>query len=63
MEYETLLIIQGYGKFFITLFIFIIFYGYAYSIYKRQSTGEKDFEKYSALVLDDSLDSTPLEKR
>lgn len=63
MEQETLLIIQGYGKFFITLFLFLVFYGYTYSIYKRQKTGERDFEKYSALVHDDSLDSTPLEKR
>jgi len=63
MSQETLMTIAGYGKFFITLFIFIVFYSYAYSIYKRQRTGERDFEKYSNLVHDDSLDSTPLEKR
>ncbi len=63
MSQETLMTIAGYGKFFIILFVFIIFYGYAYSIYKRQKTGEKDFEKYSDLVLNDSLDATPLEKR
>jgi len=63
MSQETLMAIAGYGKFFIILFIFIIFYGYAYSIYKRQRTGEKDFEKYSDLVLNDALDSTPLEIR
>lgn len=63
MDQETLLTIQGYGKFFIILFVFIVFYSYAYSIYKRQKTGERDFEKYSNLVHDDSLDSTPLEKR
>lgn len=63
MDQETLLTIQGYGKFFIILFVFIVFYSYAYSIYKRQKTGERDFEKYSNLVHDDSLDSAPLEKR
>jgi len=63
MDQETLMTIAGYGKFFITLFIFVIFYSYAYSIYKRDKTGERDFEKYSNLVLDDSLDSTPLERR
>ena len=63
MDQETLMTIAGYGKFFITLFIFIVFYSYAYSIYKRDKTGERDFEKYSNLVLDDSLDSPPLEKR
>ena len=63
MDQETLMTIAGYGKFFIILFIFVIFYSYAYSIYKRDKTGERDFEKYSNLVLDDSLDSTPLERR
>ena len=63
MDQETLLTIQGYGKFFIILFVFVVFYSYAYSIYKRQKTGERDFEKYSDLVHDDSFDSTPLEKR
>ena len=63
MDQETLMTIAGYGKFFITLFIFILFYSYAYSIYRRERTGERDFEKYSNLVLNDSLDSTPLEAR
>ncbi|MBD3794450.1 MAG: cytochrome c oxidase, cbb3-type, CcoQ subunit [Sulfurovum sp.] len=63
MDQEILLTIQGYAKFFIILFVFIVFYSYAYSIYKRQRTGERDYEKYSKLVLDDSLDSTPLEER
>ena len=63
MSQETLMTIAGYGKFFIILFIFVLFYSYAYSIYKRDKTGERDFEKYSNLVLDDSLDSAPLEKR
>ncbi len=63
MDQETLMTIAGYGKFFILLFVFVIFYSYAYSIYKRQRTGERDFEKYTSLVHDDSFDSAPLEKR
>ncbi|NPA60693.1 MAG: CcoQ/FixQ family Cbb3-type cytochrome c oxidase assembly chaperone [Epsilonproteobacteria bacterium] len=63
MSQETALMIAGYGKFFLILFIFVIFYGYAISIYRRDKSGERDFEKYSNLVLDDSLDSPPLEKR
>jgi cytochrome c oxidase cbb3-type subunit 4 len=46
-----------------TLIAFIVFYSYAYSIYKRDRTGERDFEKYSDLVHNDSLDATPLEER
>jgi cytochrome c oxidase cbb3-type subunit 4 len=32
-------------------------------MYKRRKTGERDYEKYSDLVLDDSITSDPLEKR
>mgnify|MGYP006348909763 FL=1 len=63
MDYETLLTVQGYAKFFLILAIFIIFYSYAYSIYKRDKTGERDYEKYSNLVHDDSSVSVPLEER
>lgn len=63
MDQETLLTIQGYAKFGIILITFIVFYSYAFSMYRRQKTGERDFEKYTNLVHDDSLDSAPLEKR
>ena len=63
MDQETLLTIQGYAKFFLILIVFIIFYSYAYSIYKRQRSGERDFEKYSDLVHDDSIVNDPLENR
>ena len=63
MDYETLLTVQGYAKFFLILAVFIIFYSYAYSIYKRDKSGEKDYEKYSNLVHDDSSVSSPLEER
>lgn len=53
--------IQGYAKFFIVAFVFVVFYAYAYSIYKRDRSGERDFERYSDLVLDDSIESKPLE--
>ena len=63
MDYETLLTVQGYAKFFLVLAVFVIFYSYAYSIYKRDKTGERDYEKYSNLVHDDSSVSSPLEER
>jgi cytochrome c oxidase cbb3-type subunit 4 len=63
VDYETLMTIQGYAKFFLVAFVFIVFYAYAYSIYKRDKAGERDFERYSDLVLDDSIESKPLEKR
>jgi cytochrome c oxidase cbb3-type subunit 4 len=63
VDHETLLTIQGYAKFAVVTFVFVIFYAYAYSIYKRDKEGERDFEKYSDLVLDDGIESKPLEKR
>ena len=45
MDYETLMTFQGYAKFFLILIVFILFYSYAFSMYRRQKKGERDFEK------------------
>jgi len=63
MEYETLLMVQSYAKFALLTLVCIVFYSYAYSIYKRDRKGETNYESYSNLVLDDSIQSKPLEKR
>ncbi len=63
MDYETLVDIQGYVKFSLVFIVFVIFYSYVFSMYKRDKSGEKDYEKYSKLVLDDSISSNPLESR
>ncbi|MFV0563460.1 CcoQ/FixQ family Cbb3-type cytochrome c oxidase assembly chaperone [Malaciobacter mytili] len=63
MDNEALLNLQGYLKFFLILIVFVVFYSYAFSIYRRDKKGERDFEKYSNLVHDDSVKSDTLEKR
>lgn len=63
MSHQELVDLQGYLKFFLLLVIFVVFYSYAFSIYRRQKKGERDFEKYSNLVHDDSINSNPLEER
>ena len=63
MDYESLVTFQGYAEFFLILLLTIVFYSYAYTLYKRQRDGEKDYEKYSNLVLNDSINSQPLEKK
>lgn len=63
MSHQEIVDLQGYLKFFLILAVFVIFYAYAYSIYKRDKKGERDFEKYSDLVHDDSIESKPLEDR
>ncbi len=63
MTHQELVDLQGYVKFFLLLVVFIVFYSYAYSIYKRDKSGQKNYEKYSDLVHDDSIHSQPLENR
>ena len=40
----------------------IIFYYYIIHLYRSEKKGEKDYEKYGNLALDDELDSKVLEK-
>ncbi len=63
MDYETLLTLQGYLKFFLILIVFIVFYSYAYSMYKRDKNGTKNYEKYTDLVHNDLIESTPFEEQ
>jgi len=63
MSYQEIVDLSGYAKFFLLLLLTIVFYSYAYSIYKRDKKGERDFEKYSKLVLEDDINSEPLEPR
>ncbi|MGB5868000.1 MAG: CcoQ/FixQ family Cbb3-type cytochrome c oxidase assembly chaperone [Arcobacteraceae bacterium] len=63
MEYETLLTVQAYAKFALLAVVCIVFYTYAFSIYRRDKKGETNYESYSNLVLDDSIEAQPLEKR
>ncbi len=63
MEYETILTIQAYAKFILMFIVCVLFYAWVYSIYKRDKTGEKNYEQYSKLVLDDNIDSPPLEAK
>ena len=63
MDYEALVNLPGDVKFVLILIVFILFYSYAFSIYRRDKRGERDFEKYSKLVHDDSSVSSPLEER
>ena len=63
MSYDDWMTFQGYAKFTLLTIVFVLFCSYISSMYKRQKSGERDFEKYSNLVLDDSYDSSPLEER
>ena len=44
-----------------TIFLVILLYGYIIHLYRSEKKGEKDYEKYANIALDDEIDSTPIE--
>ena len=41
----------------------VIFYYYIIYLYRSEKKGERDYEKYGKLAIDDELDSKPLEEK
>ena len=52
---------QGYGYFFLTVFLTIGLYAYIYHLYtkKKDSTGV-DYEDYSNMALKDDIEDAPV---
>lgn len=44
-----------------TIFLVVWLYAYIYYLYRAQATGKVDYEKYSKLALQDSLDDALIE--
>jgi len=42
--------------------VMVLFYYYIIYLYRSEKKGEKDYEKYGSLALDDELDSKILDK-
>ncbi|HEO99565.1 MAG TPA: cytochrome c oxidase, cbb3-type, CcoQ subunit [Epsilonproteobacteria bacterium] len=55
--------LQGYASFFMTIFLVIMLYGYIIHLYRSEKKGERDYEKYGNIAIDDELDSNPVEKK
>lgn len=55
--------IQGYGMFFLTIFLTAILYWYIVYLYRSEKKGERDFEKYGRIALDDSIGTPPVEDK
>jgi cytochrome c oxidase cbb3-type subunit 4 len=53
---------QGYAFFFFTIFLVVILYGYILHLYRSEKKGERDYEKYGKLALDDELSDRPVEE-
>ncbi len=55
--------IQGYASFVMTIFLVIMLYGYIMYLYRSEKRGERDYEKYGNIALDDEITSTPVEDK
>ena len=54
--------IQAYGYFFLTAFLVFVLYGYIYHLYSSERKGERDYEKYSDIALNDEITDKPVEE-
>ncbi|CAA6811286.1 MAG: Cytochrome c oxidase subunit CcoQ (EC [uncultured Sulfurovum sp.] len=55
--------LQGYASFFMTIFLVIMLYGYIIHLYRSEKKGERDYEKYGNIALDDEVTSAPVEDK
>jgi len=55
--------LQGYASFAMTVFLVIMLYGYIIHLYRSEKKGERDYEKYGNIALDDEVTSTPVEDK
>ena len=53
--------LQGYLYFFFIVFLTLILYGYIVHLYRSEKKGERDYEKYGKMALDDEITSKPVE--
>ncbi|MBZ7935324.1 MULTISPECIES: cytochrome c oxidase, cbb3-type, CcoQ subunit [Campylobacter] len=56
-------IFQAYGFFLLVVFLSLVLYSYLYHLYRAEKNGERNYEKYANLVLDDSINDSVLENK
>ena len=55
--------LQGYASFFMTIFLVVVMYAYIMYLYRSEKKGERDYEKYGNIALDDEVTSAPVEDK
>jgi cytochrome c oxidase cbb3-type subunit IV len=55
-------LVQAYAYFFSTVLLVTLLYAYVYHLYTSKKKHGTDYEKYSDLVLSDSINDAPVEK-
>ena len=61
-DIQTLQTYQVYVYLILSGIMIVVFYSYIHHIYSSEKKGINDYEKYSRIVLDDEVTSTPVEK-
>ena len=54
-------LLQGVMYFALIVFLTVVLYGYIIHLYRSEKRGERDYEKYGKMALDDELTSEPVE--
>ena len=54
-------LLQGVMYFVLIVFLTFILYGYIIHLYRSEKRGERDYEKYGKMALDDEITSEPVE--
>ena len=55
--------LQGYASFVMSIFLVVMLYWYIIHLYRSEKKGERDYEKYGNIALDDEVTSTPVEDK
>ncbi len=55
--------LQGYSMFFMSILMAVLLYWYIFYLYRSEKKGERDFEKYGRIALDDSIGTPPVEEK
>ncbi len=55
--------LQGYASLVMSIFLVVMLYWYIIHLYRSEKKGERDYEKYGQIALDDEITSTPVEDK
>ncbi len=55
--------LQGYASIIMSGILVVILYAYIIYLYRSEKKGERDYEKYGKIALDDEITSTPIESQ
>jgi len=55
--------LQGYASLVMSIFLVVMLYWYIIHLYRSEKKGERDYEKYGNIALDDEVTSTPVEDK